>query len=101
MEELPEGMDTKLGERGTGLSEGQIQRLAIARAVYSGNPILVLDEATSALDEATERRLLENLCQMTDRTILLVTHRPVALELCNRQIRFGGNEIEVIKYGIR
>ena len=101
VEELPEGMDTKLGERGTGLSEGQIQRLAIARAVYAGNPILVLDEATSALDEATERRLLENLCRMTERTILLVTHRPAALELCNRQVIFGENEIEVIKHGIR
>lgn len=101
VKELAEGINTELGERGAGLSEGQMQRLAIARAVYSRNPILVLDEATSALDEATEKQLLENLCRMTDRTILLVTHRPAVLTLCNRQIIFGENEIEVKEYGRR
>ena len=82
--ELPEGLDTCLGERGAGLSEGQLQRLAIARAVLSGHPILLLDEATSALDEATEERLLENLRRMTDRTVLIVTHRPRVREACDR-----------------
>ena len=82
--ELPEGLDTLLGERGAGLSEGQLQRLAIARAVLSGHPILLLDEATSALDEATEGRLLENLRRMTDRTVLIVTHRPRVREACDR-----------------
>ena len=64
-----------LGERGAGLSEGQMQRIAIARAIYSNHPILLLDEATSALDEATALRLLNNLRKMTDKTVILVTHR--------------------------
>lgn len=72
---LDKGLDTLLGERGTGLSEGQMQRIAIARAVFSEHPILMLDEATSALDEATAVKLLENLSRMTDKTVLLVTHR--------------------------
>ena len=99
VDELPEGMDTKLGERGMGLSEGQMQRIAIARAICSGNPILVLDEATSALDEGTEERLVNNLRQMTDLTVLIVTHRPAMLRLCNRQIILGGQQIEVKTYG--
>ena len=84
--ELEDGLDTVLGERGSGLSEGQMQRIAIARAVFSGHPILMLDESTSALDEATERRLLSNLKAMTDRTVLIVTHRPEVLAICDRQI---------------
>ncbi|MBQ6675163.1 MAG: ABC transporter ATP-binding protein [Ruminococcus sp.] len=88
VDELEEGVDTMLGERGTGLSEGQMQRLAIARAVYSGSPVLLLDEATSALDENTEARLLENLRQMTDKTVVIVTHRPAALGICDRVIEF-------------
>ena len=79
-------METPLGEQGHGLSEGQIQRLAVARAVYSGHPVLILDEATSALDEQTEKRLLSNLRAMTDRTVLIVTHRPAALQVCDRTI---------------
>ena len=74
--DLPQGLDARLGERGAGLSEGQLQRLAVARAILSGHPILLLDEATSALDEGTEAKLLENLKRMTDRTVLIVTHRP-------------------------
>lgn len=92
---LPNGIDTKLGERGLGLSEGQMQRIAIARAVCSGNPILVLDESTSALDEDTEQRLLSNLKSMTDMTVLIVTHRPAVLEICNRQVIMSENGIEV------
>ncbi len=84
VQELPEGLDTKLGERGAGLSEGQLQRLAVARAVLSGHPILLLDEATSALDEGTEARLLDNLRRMTDRTVLIVTHRPRVREISDR-----------------
>lgn len=99
VKELPEGIDTILGERGAGLSEGQMQRLAIARAVCSDNPILVLDEATSALDETTEQKLISNLRNMTDKTILLVTHRPAMLEMCDRQIVLKENHIEVIDYG--
>ncbi|MBR3417304.1 MAG: ATP-binding cassette domain-containing protein, partial [Oscillospiraceae bacterium] len=85
---LPEGVDTLLGERGTGLSEGQMQRISIARAVFSASPILLLDESTSALDAETERRLLENLRAMTDKTVVIVTHRPAALDICDRIFRF-------------
>lgn len=87
--ELEQGIDTLLGERGLGLSEGQMQRLAIARAIYSDRPILLLDEATSALDAGTEEAVLENLRSMTDKTVIIVTHRPAALKLCDRQVAFG------------
>jgi len=87
--ELSDGLDTLLGERGTGLSEGQMQRLAIARALYSESPILLLDESTSALDAETEKNLLTNLRNMTDRTVIIVTHRPAALEICDRVIPFS------------
>lgn len=85
--QLPQGLDTPLGEHGCGLSEGQIQRLAVARAIFSGRSILLLDEATSSLDEQTEARLLDNLRTMTDRTVLLVTHRPRACEICDRVVK--------------
>lgn len=84
--ELELGIDTLLGERGQGLSEGQMQRIAIARAVFADCPVMILDEATSALDEYTEKRLLENFKQMTDKTVLIVTHRPAALEICNKRV---------------
>ena len=86
--ELPEGADTLLGERGAGLSEGQMQRLAVARAIFSGSPILLLDESTSALDADTERRLLANLRAMTDKTVVIVTHRSAALTICDRVLEF-------------
>lgn len=92
--ELECGIDTQLGERGTGLSEGQMQRIAIARAIYSDSPILLLDEATSALDEHTEKRLLHNLRSMTDKTVVIITHRPAALEICDRVIDFGNISTE-------
>ena len=87
--ELESGIDTLLGERGTGLSEGQMQRIAIARAIFSESPVLLLDEATSALDSQTEKRLLENLRSMTDKTVVIVTHRPAALEICDRVLNFS------------
>lgn len=86
--DLPEGLDTLLGERGLGLSEGQLQRLAIARAVYSDRPVLLLDEATSALDESTEKLVLERLKDMTDKTVIIVTHRPAARSICDKEIHF-------------
>lgn len=89
--ELEQGVDTLLGERGTGLSEGQMQRIAIARAIFSDSPILLLDEATSALDADTEKQLLENLRSMTDKTVVIVTHRPAALGICDRVIEFTEN----------
>ena len=87
--ELEEGADTLLGERGTGLSEGQMQRLSIARAVFSGSPVLLLDEATSALETDTEQKLLTNLRNMTDKTVIIVTHRPAVLTICDRVIDFA------------
>ena len=92
---LEQGADTELGERGAGLSEGQTQRLAIARAIFSGRPVLLLDESTSALDAETEEQLLKNLRGLTDRTVIIVTHRPAALAICDRVLRFteeGGCE---------
>ena len=91
--ELEQGIDTLLGERGTGLSEGQMQRISIARALFSGSPILLFDEATSALDEETERKLLENLRRMTDKTVVIVTHRRNVLEICDRVVEFGENGV--------
>lgn len=95
VDELADGIDTVLGERGAGLSEGQMQRIAIARAVFSDSPVLILDEATSALDEETERMLLDRLRGMTDRTILIVTHRPAALAICNRHVYVSESRVRV------
>jgi len=95
IDKLENGIDTVLGERGQGLSEGQMQRIAIARAIFSDNPILLLDEATSSLDENSEKQVLENLRQMTDKTIIIVTHRPKALEICNKILHFTENGTEL------
>ena len=94
--QLPDGLNTMLGERGAGLSEGQIQRLAIARAVLSGAPILLLDECTASLDESTEERVLQRLRALENRTCLCISHRPAALEICDRVIHVeDGKFIEV------
>ena len=77
------GLDAVLGERGIGLSEGQAQRVAVARALLSKAPVLLLDEATSALDEKTEAQLLANIAAMQDKTCLIVTHRRAALRICD------------------
>ena len=84
--ELPDGLDTRLGEKGLGLSEGQVQRLAIARALLSGAPVLLLDEATSALDERTERELLGRLRGLKTRTVVIISHRRAVLEVCDHHI---------------
>ncbi len=93
IEELPAGLDTRIGEKGFGLSEGQVQRLAIARAVLSGRPILLLDEATSALDESTEKRLLSNLRAMQGKTCLIISHRPGPLSICNKELHLENKTI--------
>ena len=90
---LPQGLETYLGESGAGLSEGQAQRLAIARAIISGAPVLLLDECTSALDEATERKVLLNLKALPNRTCLAVTHRPAAMELCDWKLEICDGKI--------
>ena len=93
--QLPHGLDTVLGENGAGLSEGQAQRLAIARAILCGAPILLLDESTSALDPETERIVLNRIREMTNCTCIAVTHRPAAVELCDWRIEIDSNRIHV------
>ena len=90
---LPDGLDTVLGESGAGLSEGQAQRLAIARAVLGGAPVLLLDECTSALDEETERKVLQRLRALEDRTCIAVTHRPAAIALCDWRLEVSDGKI--------
>lgn len=88
VEKIPEQMNGKLGERGRGLSEGQAQRIAIARAVLRDAPVLLLDEATSALDVETERRVLRNIIrQKPNKTCIVATHRPSVLTMCQRLYR--------------
>lgn len=94
VKKLPDGLDTQLKEQGTGISEGQMQRLAIARAIYSDRPILLLDEATSALDVNTEKQVLSNLKAMKDMTVIIVTHRLEALSICTREVQFKVKEDE-------
>ena len=97
--ELPQGLDTVLGERGMGLSDGQLQRLSIARGVLYGAPVLLLDEATSALDAETEQRVLENLCALSDTTCICVSHRPATAAICDRVLHMqdGGFEEDSVE----
>ncbi len=88
VEKMPDTIYSNIGERGRGFSEGQAQRLAIARAVLRDSPILLLDEATSALDVTTERKVLRNLVQQRpNKTCIVTTHRPSVLNLCQRVYR--------------
>ncbi|MCI6083008.1 MAG: ABC transporter ATP-binding protein [bacterium] len=85
---MPDTINAKVGERGRGFSEGQAQRIAIARAVLRDAPVLLLDEATSALDVTTERRVLRNIVQQKpNKTCIVTTHRPSVLNLCQRVYR--------------
>jgi ABC-type multidrug transport system fused ATPase/permease subunit len=85
VEKLPDGLNTVIGERGLGLSEGQAQRIAIARALLRKTPILLLDEATSALDTATERKVLQTITELSPRrTCIIISHRPSILDYCQR-----------------
>ncbi len=93
IDELPRGLETVIGEKGLGLSEGQIQRLAIARSLLSKAPILLLDEATSALDEKTEKQFLTNLRQLENMTCIIVSHKKAAIEICNKNIRIKNGKI--------
>lgn len=90
---LPAGLDSVIGEHGMGLSEGQAQRLAVARALLTDAPVLLLDEATSALDADTERRLLENLRSGGFETVVIITHKPAALSVCSKQLRIENGHI--------
>ena len=95
VKELPDGLDHMLGSRESGLSEGQGQRLAVARALLRGAPILLLDEATSALDEITESRMLRRVMRSGRvRTCILVTHRPGAMKYCTRGYRIQNGQVQ-------
>ena len=94
--QLPQGLDTVLGESGAGLSEGQAQRLAIARAVLGGAPILLLDECTSALDAQTEEKVLKRLRALEGRTCIAVTHRPAAMQLCDWRLAVQDGKIDAV-----
>lgn len=93
---LPKGMDTVLGEKGHGLSEGQIQRIAIARALYHDAPILLLDEATSALDMETEKNLLSHIRSMTDKTCIIVSHRKEVMDVCDTTYYLQDSTLHVL-----
>ena len=94
--ELPQGLETVVGENGVGLSEGQIQRIAIARAILTKSPIILLDEATSALDEQTELKVLENLKQLEGVTLFIVSHKKAMLKICNRTVQIKDKKIKEI-----
>ena len=88
VEKMPQGMHSKVGERGHGLSEGQAQRVAIARAMLRDAPVILLDEATSALDVTTERQVLRNIIsEDSKKTCIVTTHRPSVLNMCQRVYR--------------
>lgn len=83
---LPDGLDTLCSEQGGGLSEGQSQRISIARAILRNRPIMLFDEATSALDPETERRLLRNILSGSDKTVIFITHRPAVVDYCDQTL---------------
>ncbi len=97
VEKLPDGIYSKIGERGSGFSEGQNQRLSIARAILRNSPILLLDEATSALDVVTERRVLRNIMSMnSNRTCIVTTHRPSVLTMCDRVYKIASTKVNQV-----
>lgn len=94
IEALPEGLKTKIGERGHGLSEGQAQRIAIARALLRKAPIMIFDEATSALDTRSEMKVLHTIRTLNPvRTCIIITHRPTALKICDRVLRLENGQL--------
>lgn len=98
VEQMPEGIYTNIGERGTGLSEGQAQRLAIARAILRDAPILLFDEATSALDIETEEKVLKNIMQYgKNKTCIVTTHRLSVLSMSDHIYKIKENHLEKVK----
>lgn len=84
--DLPDGLDTYCTEQGGGLSEGQAQRIAIARALLRNRSIMLFDEATSALDPETERKLLQNILTRHDKTVIFITHRTAVIDYCDQTL---------------
>ena len=97
IEKLPQSINSVIGERGKGLSEGQAQRIAIARALLRNSPILLLDEATSALDVTTERSILRNIMnQYPNKICIVTTHRPTVLTMCKRVYRVMDSHVTTL-----
>lgn len=97
VENLSGGIDHQLGEGGLGLSEGQNQRIAIARALLKNCPVLLMDEATSALDVTTERRIFDNITKKyPEKTIIITTHRPTVLSMCDKVYRISDKKTNII-----
>lgn len=97
IQKLPQQLNTKIGEKGMGLSEGQAQRIALARAFLRQTPILILDEATSSLDGQTEINVLESVKKLPHQPIcLIITHRPSALDICDRILKLEKSKINII-----
>lgn len=96
--DLPEGLDTVCSEQGGGLSEGQAQRISIARSLLRNRSILIFDEATSALDPETEQHLLQNLLSNHEHTVIFITHRPAVVDYCDQVLNFtrkGGSGVSM------
>lgn len=91
---LPLGLDTVLGEDGSGISQGQAQRLAIARAILSGKKVLLMDEATASLDAETESNFIENIKKMEDVTVIFITHREMVLSSADKIIEISNGEVK-------
>lgn len=87
--DMPDGLDTVTSETGGGLSEGQAQRIAIARGLLRDRAVMLFDEATSALDMETERLLLHNILNTKDKTVIFITHRPAVVDYCDRVLKVG------------
>ena len=85
--EMPDKLDTRCSERGGGMSEGQAQRIAIARALLRKRPVMLLDEATSALDPETEMQVLKNILENNDSTIIFITHREAITKFCHDSLK--------------
>ena len=94
IESLPKGLDTYIGEDGLGISDGQAQRIAIARAILCDAPVLLLDEATASLDSETEYRLLKEIKKLSDKTVLLVTHRSLPDDICDNLIHLEDGKFQ-------
>ncbi len=97
IESLPEGLRTVIGEHGLGLSEGQAQRIAIARALIRKAPILILDEATSALDQETEKKIIHTIAELSPRrTCIIISHRTSLLRICDRVLQLNDGYLQDI-----
>lgn len=97
IEKLPDGLDTVIGEKGLGISEGQAQRLAIARALISNAPIILLDEATSALDKNTEEKVLDNIKKLNKKNLHNHNSQGSSFEVCNREFIIKDKQLTAVR----